>query len=244
MQKRTVTDMEGVRVVAIMLLDQPIGDTPYSPVIVTHPFTNAGVTVIRDSKTGGFQMVNIVEDPDAFKKWKAMMRQRIDMADTPFSIFFMLHHAYALTFLKYAGEYMSDQDFAKILGDAWVSAENANSDVEVSVEEELEMFRRAPRRYLMTSSERKTFSALPEEITVYRGLESTFEHELQAMSWSTDIETARFFSTRFQREGEKPSGSIYEAKIKKKYVLAFFDRCDESEVIVDPAYLTDIHKVN
>lgn len=243
MEKRTVTDIDEVRNVAYLLLRQPIADTKYSPLIVSHPFTNTGVTGMRDEKTGEFIMANIAENPEERKAWRKLLKRSIDAKDNPYGIFMMLHHAYAMTFLKYAGEYMSDKDFAKILGDAWVQAENANDDVEVTQEEQLEMFRRAPKKYLMSNSERKAFYALPDEVTVYRGLEDVFEHELHALSWTTDIHTAEFFANRFHKKGDAP-GCIYQAKISKAHILAYFDRRDESEVIVEPAYLTDIHQTS
>ena len=242
MAKRKTTNMEEVRRVAHILLNAKVEDTKFSPLVVAHPFTNTGVTAFQNKKTGEFMMLNIAQNEDDLKMWREMVGEQIDKADAPYRIFALMHAAYAMTFLKYAGVYMSDKDFASILGNAWVNAENANEDVEVSQEEQIEMFRRAPHSYLMTNSELKKLRSFPDEITVYRGVENVFEHELHALSWTTDIETAKFFASRFQKEGGE-TGTVYAARIKREHILAYFDRRSETEVIVEPDYLTDIHPV-
>lgn len=243
MARKTVTDMDEVRKVAHVLLDVEVEKTRFSPIVVTHPFTNTGIVAVQDPKMGEFKMLNIVENEDDLKQWREMVSDQIDQADKPYRIFVLMHPAYAMTFLKYAGVFMSDRDFANILGNAWVNAENANADVEVPLEEQIEMFRRAPRTHLMTGSELKTLRSFPEEITAYRGVEKLFEHELHALSWTTNVETAKFFASRFLKEGDKQPAKVYAAKIRKEHILAYFDRRDESEVIADPEYLTDIHPV-
>lgn len=51
----------------------------------------------------------------------------------------------------------------------------------------------------------------------------------------TDYQTAEWFAHRFGEEG-----TVYQAQIGKEHILAFFSGRNESEVIVDPKYLTNI----
>ena len=44
---REKTDLEKVKSVARMLLLTPVHKTPYSPVVVQHPFTNSGVMAVN-----------------------------------------------------------------------------------------------------------------------------------------------------------------------------------------------------
>ena len=60
-------------------------------------------------------------------------------------------------------------------------------------------------------------------------------HLLQRLSWTLDRETAEWFAHRFGEEG-----TVYEAQIPKKYILAFFNGRNESEVVVDPKHLEQI----
>ena len=61
---------------------------------------------------------------------------------------------------------------------------------------------------------------------------------IKALSWTLDKDTAEWFAHRF---GE--NGMVYEAQIQKKYIYAFFNSRNESEVIVDPKHLVKITQV-
>ena len=74
--------------------------------------------------------------------------------------------------------------------------------------------------------------------TVYRGVTTHNAKSVKALSWSLSQETAEWFAHRF---GE--NGTVYEAQIDKKHIYAYFSGRNESEVIVDPSYLTNITEV-
>jgi hypothetical protein len=61
---------------------------------------------------------------------------------------------------------------------------------------------------------------------------------VKALSWTLDREVAQWFASRYGSQG-----TVYEAKIDKKHIHALFLGRNESEVIVDPKYLTDITRV-
>ena len=53
-----------------------------------------------------------------------------------------------------------------------------------------------------------------------------------------DYDKAEWFANRFGEE----DGTVYEAEIEKAHILAYFNRRNESEVIVDPKHLIDIEE--
>lgn len=46
---RTETDLSKVKAAAEMLLMTDIHETPYSPMVVQHPFTSSGIVGVKDS---------------------------------------------------------------------------------------------------------------------------------------------------------------------------------------------------
>ena len=87
----------------------------------------------------------------------------------------------------------------------------------------------------MDAKELRRFQALEDPATVYQGLTSHNAKNIRALSWTLDRDTAEWFAHRFGEEG-----TVYEAQIPKKYILAFFNGRNESEVVVDPKHLEQI----
>ncbi len=97
---RKQTDLAKVKQTALALLSTEINKTPYSPMIVKHPFTDTGVSAIPDGK-GGVEMIDLTED-DAQLRWRQSMARQIDKAESAYAIYMMVTKPYALTFLKFA----------------------------------------------------------------------------------------------------------------------------------------------
>ena len=97
------------------------------------------------------------------------------------------------------------------------------------------MFKKADKSILMDGEEKEQFDSFDDTVTIYRGVTSYNAKNIKALSWTTDYQTAEWFAHRFGEEG-----TVYEAQIGKEHILAFFNGRKESEVIVDPKYLTDI----
>ena len=89
---RKQTDLAKVKQTALALLSTEINKTPYSPMIVKHPFTDTGVSAISDVK-GGVEMIDLTED-DAQLKWRQSMARQIDKADNAYAIY-MMHRRYS-----------------------------------------------------------------------------------------------------------------------------------------------------
>ena len=106
---RKQTDLAKVKQTALALLSAEINETPYSPMIVKHPFTDTGVSAIPDGKGGGVEMIDLTED-DAQLRWRQSMARQIDKADSAYAIYMMVTKPYALTFLKFAMPHLSRED--------------------------------------------------------------------------------------------------------------------------------------
>ena len=146
------TDLLRVKLVAHTLLDAQIQKTAFSPMIVSHPFTNSGVSALRN-EDGSLSMVDLVNNPDDCIKWRSTVGQQIDSAENVHQIFALLNPPYYLTFLKFAAASLSEQDLGQLLSTAWTQEECPNQDCNVSKRELVAMFRSAPPESLMDDEE-------------------------------------------------------------------------------------------
>lgn len=73
------TNLLRVKLVAHTLLDVQIQKTALSPVIVTHPFTNSGISALRN-EDGSLAMVDLVNNTDDCARWRKMVGDQIDSA--------------------------------------------------------------------------------------------------------------------------------------------------------------------
>lgn len=227
------TDLKGVKDVVRFLLMTEIHKTEFSPVVVQHPFTANGIVGI--SIDGKVRLLDITENEDDLNIWRNYKLKCIDTAENAFGIYMMMNTAYALTFLKYAKRYLSQKDFSSILVLAWIKSESPNCDVNLKQSELVGMFRQADSQILMTQSERKRLKSLPETVTVYRGVTSYNAKNIRVLSWTLDKAKAEWFAHRYGEDG-----TVYEARIDKSRIVAYFAGRGESEVIIEPRHLKNI----
>ncbi len=231
--ERKKTDIERVREEAKYLLEYGIIRTAQSPHAIHHPFAGHGLFILPGDPP--FTMTDITASPKNFKRWKDWMRSRFDKADSAYEIGLMVHHPYRFTFVAYTQEYISDEEFAKLLHFAWFGSRGVSDEEEVEPRDLVEMFRRAKAEYLMSMMERSILTQLPDEVIIYRGVNSNNAFYSDGMSWTLKEESA----ARFASLGGY-SGDIYQAKIRKKDILALFLKEEEFEVVVDPERLHEI----
>ena len=227
------TDLRAVKEVARTMLALEPHLTKFSPLVISHPFSNTGIVGIR--KDGETHILNIAENRDNLREWRSCVKEQIDNSASPFDIYMMLNTPYALTFLKHTKPYLSREDHSKILASAWTSAEAPNQDVDVSKTQLLAMFKAADPAVLMDKDEYRQWGELEGQITVYRGVTPYNGKNVRALSWTLDRNTAEWFAHRFGEEG-----MVYEAQIEKEHIYALFNGRNESEVVVDPKHLTGI----
>lgn len=231
------TDLDGLKSISKTLLMTEIHKTRFSPMIVQHPFTSSGIVAIP-SEQNNFFPTDITASKENLRKWQTEMKQLIDKADNPFQIYLMINPPYGLTFLKFASPYLSKKDFSEILSNAWIMCEAPHNDPDVSVRRLVSMFKSADPKSLMDEGEYEAFQQLEDTVTVYRGVTPHNAKKVKALSWTLNRETAEWFAHRFGEEG-----TVYEAQIEKQHIYALFNGRNESEIILDPKYLTDISEV-
>ena len=183
---RETTDMTKVKSTARMLLWTDVHKTPYSPIIVQHPFTSSGFVFIP----GDEFPIDITKNAENLNRWREYMGKKVDEAVTASCICIMLNKAYGLTFLKLAEPYLSSADLSELLADAWIRSENPNMD-----------------------EERKRLAELDDTITIYRGVTPYNAKNVRALSWTTDIKKAEWFANRYGQCGTVYKAQISKAKV-------------------------------
>mgnify|MGYP001512380491 CR=1 FL=1 len=80
------TDLLRVKLVAHTFLDVQIQETALSPVIVSHPFTNSGISALRN-EDGSLSMVDLINNSDDCTRWRRKVGEQIDSAENVHQIF-------------------------------------------------------------------------------------------------------------------------------------------------------------
>lgn len=225
------TDLDKIKEKAKLFLMFDLTPVENYPFIVKHPFTDSGFTLDKSTD----KLVNLPQDDDALARWRSQIKEEIDSADNVHRISFMLTNSYRSAFLKFTMEYMDAKDFSEYLADYWISTESPNSDPNFSKQQLVKMFSEADKNHLMTAEKNRPLWMLPETLTVYRGVTSFNAKNIKALSWKLDQDKAEGFAQRFDEDG-----TVYEAEIDKKHVLALFNGRNEAKVVVNPAYLQNI----
>ena len=124
-------DLNSVKEVARCLLYTDVHRVENYPFLVKHPFTDSAFAAIAKNpeKVTENKVINILESENNLNRWREYVAERIDSAESANEIYCRITKPYRLTFMKYAGQYLSEKDFAEMLCSAWVSSENPNSDV-------------------------------------------------------------------------------------------------------------------
>lgn len=232
---RESTDLKGLKSISISLLYTDIHKTDFSPMVVTHPFTNSGIVPVM--KDGERKLLDITQSEEDEQLWRRELAKEIREAQTPIQIYTMVNKPYLLTFMKFAEPYLSRKDFSGMFGEAWITSEAPHMDVNVSKEESVAFFKKCDPTVLMEDHERELLEDLSDTLTIYRGVTSHNADTVEALSWSLSRNTAEWFAHRFGEDGR-----VFEAKIDKENVLALFSSRGEHEIIVDPKYLYDIQE--
>ena len=212
------TDFDAIKKYALDMLEKPVMRVEAG--FVSHPF-----------------IPRHAED-DEIDRYIMLARKRLSKATTLLEIYSEVTPMHLPMFFGMTSSDLSLEDYSKHLAQMWRLLEFPNTNVFVSVNTFIEMFKDADKTFLMDEEELEVYNNLPEEIVVYRGIN---EHgSVEALSWSLDKDQAEWFAHRFDMFGT--TGSLYQAYIKKEYVLAYISR--EQEVVIDFRKATNIQKIN
>lgn len=223
--KKTETNLDEIKNMAKLFLYQPIKvDDNFSPKLcVYHPFLSSSTIYI-----GSSEIVDIFDDEGALEKYHECMEKEINKSDLH-RIYVLVRKPYRLTFIKYCESYLSEKDLAELFADAWVSSENPNQDVNCSLSYLIKVFRKCNKHYLMQEEDYKIYQSLPDTFMIYRGV--AVNRNPKGLSWTQNLETAKWFAHRFDTEKDK--GYIQTAIAKKEDVLAYFNTRNEDEIVYD-----------
>lgn len=227
------TDMKKVKDVAKSLAYLEPEFTEYG--IVLHPYINCQFIPRKGS-------IDIREAYDITKP-EDMMHVRedickmIDRIEDYHTFSFYLSKPYLTAFFKYTKDYLSIKDYSEFLGDLWVQVEFTNKDPNISPNEFIKLFKKADQQYLMEEDEKEFLASLDEEVTIYRGVKP--KSSTKALSWTTQLTTAKWFADRLEKNGK-----VYKANIKKKDILALFLRRGEFETVVDYHKLYNVEEMS
>ena len=231
------TKFDIIKQQAKLLLNLPIIETDYSPMIVSHPFTSSGYISMQSN--GDFEILDITKSEEAFSKWKDIVSKMIDESQSVEELFFLVNKTYSLFFLDLISAELSNEDLSRLLGSVWTSSEFLNMDTNVPKQKILKLFKRADRSSIMSKDEYDEYLSLDNQLVVYRGVTKLNEKKIKVFSWTLSYGKAKWFSERF---GEK--GKVYSAVIDKNNIFAYFNRRNEDEVVVDYSQLKDIEIVS
>lgn len=131
------------------------------------------------------------------------------------------HHKMLNIMKGYSDQITDDSNYWNFLGTAWKAGGTFEKQ-----DQWVELFqsKRRNRQKLMKTSERREFSRLPKVVTAYRAY--TDEDELNhSICWSLDQKFVKQYA-------EKTGRKIAEMKFAKSNIFAYFNRRQESEILV------------
>lgn len=235
------TNMEMIKNVTNAFLETDIEEIEgINPLImVQHPFTQNSTWI----KSKNFETINLLTD-EGFKEFKEYVKSNIiDVAERPIYLLDFITKPYKSNYLYYILKYLNEEDLGELLRDVWKSCDYVNVDYSFSKPEYIKLFRSVNKKYLMDEKELEIFNNLlnSDRLTLYRGTNTQTNHPVyEALSWTTDFETAKKFAIRFYNNSKKEVKykiaeiTLYKEEIKKN-VICFFE--DESEVVLDYRFL-------
>ena len=161
--------------------------------------------------------------------------KKLHDAKTVFDVMSLLKKEYRLSFLDKVCDYISKEDYSMNLVRAYVDTETPDEDLDMNKDKLLEMLRKTNIEHTMTTEDKAILHSLGDKIIVYRGVSDRKKEKFDYLSWSYSYEQAEWFAKRYNEDS-----IVYKAEIDKKHIFALTNRRQESEIILDPNYLSNI----
>lgn len=131
---------------------------------------------------------------------------------------------------------MEWDDWLRLLGEWWSCCDNISEHIDLL--KVLLLDTPSPLYPLMTEEELAAYSALPEEVTVYRGCSATGKH---GVSWSLSREVATRFPLLMRYRAQTPM--LYTATVHKSKIVAIKLDRNEQEVITFDAKIFESRRL-
>lgn len=156
------TDLKIIKDIAIQFIyikPEPIDDSGFCK----HPYISNSVIALPNLN----ESFNIFQDIEKYHLWQEELVENIRHMRNAYSIACLIKTYYKPIFFESIKEYLSEKDFAEILSNYWASF----GITDIPKTKFLSWFQEANKSYLMDKGERKVFDALPEKVTIYRGVD-------------------------------------------------------------------------
>lgn len=226
-------DLNNLKEMAITLAYAvPITPNKDFPFICVHPFTDSTVCFLKNGTP-----CDLTSEPEK-ELWLTELKKVIMSIKNFSTLWIMIGNNWKLTYLKYTKNYFSKSEFANYLADAWVLAENPNTDVNCSHETLIKWFRNADKKSLMEKDDYDIWINFPDSLKIYRGV--GVSRNEKGLSWTFDKDEATWFAQRFNYSNQH--GHLLEGVIEKKNILAYFNTRGEKEVLADYTKIESIKK--
>ncbi len=224
------TNLDAIKGLAVCYLKlEPSVNEEY-PFIVYHPFIANNPTVFKENDK--FVFIDVINNKENFNKYIKQKEDDIMSANNLDKIFLLINKPYHLLFLRVITSFLSKEDFNRYLKDIWINTEFPNADVNVTPTMSLRLFKKSDKKMLMTSDELSCLKQLPDEVTIYRGTYS--KDNYNALSWTDNYDTAKWFAKRFD------GNIIIKSTINKEDIFACFKCRNENELIINYTKIKNI----
>jgi hypothetical protein len=128
---------------------------------------------------------------------------------------------------------LADAERAALVREAWTGTENPYRDRDVW----LMLFTdRCPREQLMTAEDLACYRALAPVVEIWRGSRKPLH--ARGLSWTVEPDIAAWYARRYFGN----DGRVYNVRVLRESIIAYFAGRGESEVIVNPNLLPPLRK--
>lgn len=215
--------LDNVKEKAIGWLNVPLEIAP--PIgmgFISHPFFNSP---FAQDKKGIFSMLTDRERAEGVING---IEDTISRQDSIHGVLCLINKPYRIDFLKELFEEggIDKKTCGNELGQIWPMLENNDSTDDETKEIMLDWLLSADKEVIMDENDLKAYMTLPEQVTVYRGMQPG--ESVKGFSWSLDLSTAEWFSKRFSNDGK-----VYSTVVNKKDIIAYINSRAEQEVILN-----------
>jgi hypothetical protein len=152
-----------------------------------------------------------------------------DLKKGEFASYVFLHERpYRFEAFEEIADKMGEAEYWKLLGEIWIDSEN--------IRQHLKAWKRLWRKsktyrdFVMETEEIRELNAMPDVITIYRGIQ--YKSQKRGISWTLSKEKAEWFANRWLRKNQ--TAKVLSGTIKKDKVLAYFKGRNEQEIVAFP----------
>lgn len=129
---------------------------------------------------------------------------------------------------------LTPKEYGRLLVKQWHYSENPGG---IYRKDTPKLWEGIPREYMMTKKEIRVYEALPDIVTIYRGVapQDFKKRVIRGFSWTLDKEKGKWFALRFCFDDKE--GMLITATIPKEHIAFYSDGRSEQEVVVNPKFL-------